>query len=99
MLEISDFQAVKRDFAFVLDREKDAATLVRAAAGVDKKLISDVSVFDLFEGPSLGDDKKSLAIEVTLQPADKTLTEEEIEEVSAKIVESVGKATGGVLRG
>ena len=99
VLEISDFQAVKRDFAFVLDREKDAATLVRAAAGVDKKLISDVSVFDLFEGPSLGDDKKSLAIEVTLQPADKTLTEEEIEEVSAKIVESVGKATGGVLRG
>lgn len=98
-LELSSLPAVKRDFAFVLEGEKDAASVIRAAAGADKKLISDVSVFDLFEGAAIGEGKKSLAIEVTLQPTDKTLTDEEIDLVSAKIVENVAKATGGVLRG
>jgi phenylalanyl-tRNA synthetase beta chain len=98
-LELSGLQPVRRDFAFVLDRDKDAASLVRAAAGADKKLVSNVLVFDLFEGAALGEGKKSLAIEVTLQPTDKTLTDEEIDAVSKRIVEAVGKATGGVLRG
>ena len=98
-LVLSSFQAVKRDFAFVMDKGQDAATLLRAASGADKKLISNVSVFDIFEGPSLGDDKKSVAIQVTLQPSDKTLTDEEIEAVSAKIIDNVAKSTGGVLRG
>lgn len=98
-LVLAGLQAVKRDFAFVLDKEKDAASLLRAAAGADKKLITNVTVFDLFEGPSLGEGKKSVAIEVTLQPTDKTLTDEEIETVSAKIIENVAKSTGGVLRG
>ena len=98
-LILSGFQAVKRDFAFVLDNDQDAATLLRAASGADKKLITNVSVFDLFEGPSLGEGKKSVAIEVTLQPTDKTLTDDEIEAVSVKIIENVAKSTGGVLRG
>ena len=72
---------------------------MRAAAGADKKMITDVSVFDLFEGASIGDDKKSVAIEVTLQPVEKTLTDEEIEAIAAKIVANVEKSTGGVLRG
>lgn len=96
---LSDLQAVRRDFAFVMDRDCDAAKLLRAASGADKKLISNVSVFDVFEGASLGEDKKSVAIEVTLQPMDKTLTDAEIDAVSAKIVENVAKSTGGVLRG
>ena len=98
-LELSGLQAVKRDFAFVVDRERDSASLVRAAAGADKKLVADVLVFDLFEGASIGEGKKSIAIEVTLQPNEKTLTDEEIDAVSKRIVEAVGKATGGVLRG
>lgn len=98
-LSLSPFQPVKRDFAFVLDRSVPAATLLRAARGADKALIADVSVFDLFEGAALGADRKSLAIEVTLQPRERTLTEEEIEKVSAAVVAAVEKATGGVLRG
>lgn len=98
-LELSGLQAVRRDFAFVVDRDQEAATLLRAASGADKKLIADVSIFDVFEGVSLGEGKKSVAIEVTLQPVGKTLTDEEIEAVSAKIVENVAKSTGGVLRG
>ena len=98
-LTLSAFQAVKRDFAFVLDRDQDAATLLRAASGADKKLITGVSVFDVFEGASLGEGKKSVAIEVTLQPTEKTLTDEEIEAVSKKIIGNVAKSTGGVLRG
>jgi phenylalanyl-tRNA synthetase beta chain len=71
---------------------------VRAAQGADRKLIKDVSVFDLFESEALGPDKKSLAIEVTLQPTVRTLTEAEIDATAEKIVGEVSKATGGTLR-
>ncbi|MEP5760818.1 MAG: phenylalanine--tRNA ligase subunit beta [Litoreibacter sp.] len=98
-LHLRDLQAVERDFAFVVDAQVEALKLVNAAAGADKTLIEDVRVFDEFIGGSLGEGKKSLAITVRLQPIDKTLTEEEIEGVSAKVVEKVGKATGGILRG
>ncbi|HWV02757.1 MAG TPA: phenylalanine--tRNA ligase subunit beta [Devosia sp.] len=97
-LKLSDLMPVERDFAFVLDRTVAAATLLKAARNADKALISDVGIFDLFEGGSLGEAKKSVALRVTLQPTDKTLTDEEIEKVSAAIVASVGKATGGTLR-
>jgi len=98
-LELRDLQAVERDFAFVVDADVEALKLVNAAAGADKALIEDVRVFDEFIGGSLGEGKKSLAITVRLQPTDKTLKEAEIEAVAARIVEKVGKATGGVLRG
>mgnify|MGYP000542532223 FL=1 len=98
-LALRDLQAVERDFAFVVDADVEALTLVNAAAGADKKLIEDVRVFDEFIGGSLGEGKKSLAITVRLQPTDKTLTEEEIEAVAARIIEKVTKATGGTLRG
>lgn len=99
----SDLQAVDRDFAFVVDKGVEALTLVNAALGADKALIDSVAVFDQFTGDKaeaqMGAGKKSLAITVRLQPRDKTLTDEEIEAVSAKIVEKVAKATGGTLRG
>ena len=99
----SDLQAVDRDFAFVVDKGVEALTLVNAAQGADKALIDSVAVFDQFTGDKaeaqMGAGKKSLAITVRLQPRDKTLTDEEIEAVSAKIVEKVAKATGGTLRG
>ncbi|HVW57630.1 MAG TPA: phenylalanine--tRNA ligase subunit beta [Rhizobiaceae bacterium] len=98
-LDLSNFQAVKRDFAFVVDRQVEAGALVRAASSADKKLVTSVSVFDIFEGAALGEGKKSIAIEVSIQPVEKTLTDEDFEALAAKIVESVGKQTGGVLRG
>ena len=98
-MTLSDLQAVERDFAFVVDAEVEALTLVNAAAGADKALIEDVRVFDEFIGGSLGEGKKSLAVTVRIQPKDATLKEKEIEALSAKIVEKVVKATGGVLRG
>ena len=98
-LELSAFQAVKRDFAFVVDKAVEAGTLTRAALAADKKLITGVSVFDIFEGASLGDGKKSVAIEVSIQPVEKTLTDEDFEALAGRIVENVKKQTGGVLRG
>lgn len=97
-LKATDLQAVERDFAFVVDSSVEALTLVNAAAGADKALISDVRVFDEFIGGSLGEGRKSLAITVLLQPSDATLTEKDIEAVGAKIIEKVNKATGGELR-
>ncbi|WP_223477671.1 phenylalanine--tRNA ligase subunit beta [Oricola indica] len=98
-LEISPFQMLRRDYAFVVDRDTPAATLVRAVSGADKKLITNVNVFDIFEGASLGEGKKSVALEVSIQPTDRTLTDEDLDALSAKIVENVGKSAGGVLRG
>jgi len=98
-LELRDLQAVERDFAFVVDAEVEALTLVNAAAGADKALIEDVRVFDEFIGGALGDGKKSLAVTVRLQPTDATLTEKDIEAVSEKVIAKVSKATGGSLRG
>ena len=98
-LELRDLQAVERDFAFVVDADVEALALVNAAAGADRALVEDVRVFDEFIGGSLGEGKKSLAVTVRLQPTEKTLTEAEIEQVSARIIEKVVKATGGELRG
>jgi len=98
-LEASDLQPVRRDFAFLVDRDTAAGDVVRAAAGADRALISDVGVFDVFTGQGVPAGKKSLAIEVTLQPREKTLTDAEIETVAGKIVDAVKKATGGELRG
>jgi phenylalanyl-tRNA synthetase beta chain len=98
-LELSQFQPVERDFAFVVENSVKAADIVRAAQNVDKKLIAGVTVFDLYEGKGIEPGKKSIAIAVTLQPRDKTMTDEEIDALAAKIVAEVSKRTGGVLRG
>jgi phenylalanyl-tRNA synthetase beta chain len=97
-LKLSPFQALERDFAFVLDATVAADQVVRAARNADKALVADAAVFDLYEGPNVGEGKKSIAVTVTLQPTEKTLTDEEIEAVAKKIVDAVVKATGGVLR-
>ena len=89
--------------AFVVDKGVEVLTAVNAAQGADKALIESVRVFDQFTGEKaeaqMGAGKKSIALTVRLQPVDKTLTEAEIEAVSAKIIEKVAKATGGALRG
>ncbi len=102
-LKVSDLQAVERDFAFVVDREVEVLAMINAAKGADKALITGAYVFDVFGGAKaeaqMGEGKKSVAISVRLQPTDVTLTDKDIEAVSAKIIEKVSKATGGVLRG
>ncbi len=91
-------QSVKRDFAFVVDASVAAGDLVRAVKGADKKLIIDARIFDLFEGESLGEGKKSLAIEVTLQPQEATLTDEDLKALTEKVVSNATKL-GAELRG
>ncbi|MBS0527037.1 MAG: phenylalanine--tRNA ligase subunit beta [Proteobacteria bacterium] len=98
-LILSPFQPVERDFAFLVDAAVEADKLVRAARNADKALITAARVFDLYAGKGVPDGKKSLAIAVTLQPMERTLTDAEIEAVSNKIVAAVAKATGATLRG
>ncbi len=97
-LAAADLLPVRRDFAFVVDVGVSAGDVVKAALSADKKLIAGVSVFDVFQAESLGAGRKSLALEVTLQPTEKTLTDAEIEAVAGKIIAAVGKATGGEIR-
>jgi phenylalanyl-tRNA synthetase beta chain len=97
--DLSPFQPVERDFAFVVPRSVKAGDIVRSAQNVDKKLITAVAVFDVYEGQGIDPDKKSIAIAITLQPREKTMTDEEIDAVGKKIVAEVTKRTGGTLRG
>ena len=94
----ADLLPVRRDFAFVVDRDVAAGDVIKAALSADKELIAGAGIFDLFEGAGLGEGKKSLGLEVTIQPTAKTLTDQEIEAIAAKVVAAVSKATGGVIR-
>tara|TARA_R110000868_G_scaffold203683_1_gene451592 strand:+ start:756 stop:3155 length:2400 start_codon:yes stop_codon:yes gene_type:complete len=98
-LDRADLTPVKRDFAFLVDKTVSADSLLRAAKGADKALISDVSLFDVYDGKGVPEGQTSLAIEVVLQPRDKTLTDEEIDAVAARVIAKVTSATGGSLRG
>jgi phenylalanyl-tRNA synthetase beta chain len=98
-LNLSVFQPVERDFAFIVDRDLPAETLLRAARGINRSLVAEIRLFDVYEGKGLPEGKKSLAISVVLQPQDATLTDAEIESFSKRLVAAVEKATGGTLRG
>jgi phenylalanyl-tRNA synthetase beta chain len=98
-VKLSVFQPVERDFAFIVDRDLPAETLLRTARGVDRKLVSEIRLFDVYEGKGLPEGKKSLAISVVLQPQEATLTDTEIEAFSKRLVAAVEKATGATLRG
>ena len=97
-LELSPFQPVERDFAFVVDRAVKAGDIGRAIQSAERKLISRVAVFDVYEGAGIEPGKKSIAVSVTLQPRERTMTDQEIEAIAARIVGEVGKRTGAVLR-
>ena len=96
-LSLSPLMPLTRDFAFLLDEDRPAGELVRAAAGADKALIEGVRVFDVYRGPRVPEGLKSVAVEVRVQPRERTLTEAEIEALSARIVAAAEKA-GGRLR-
>jgi phenylalanyl-tRNA synthetase beta chain len=97
-LVVSGYQAVERDFAFEMDAEMPAEAIIRAVRGSDKKLITDVLIFDIYQGEHMAAGRKSVAFSIRLQPRDRTLTEDEIDAVAAKVIGSVEKATGGSLR-
>jgi phenylalanyl-tRNA synthetase beta chain len=96
--DLPAFQPLRRDFAFLVDAGVTAEQLLRAARGADKALVTDVALFDRYAGDKLPEGKVSLAIQVTLQPREATLTDAQIEAVAEKIVAAVTKATGASLR-
>ena len=97
-LDVSDLLPLTRDFAFIVDADVAAETLLKAVRGADKKLITDVSLFDVYEGKGVPEGKKSLAVEARIQPREKTLTDQDIEALANRIIAQVEKATGGALR-
>ena len=98
-LELSDLQPLSRDFAFIVDRAARAGDLVKAVQSADRALITNVSVFDVYEGKGVPEGKKSIGVAVTLQPREKTLTDAEIEAIAQKIVTEAQKKCGAALRG
>lgn len=98
LLTLSPFQPVSRDFAFIVDAGTESETLIRAARGAHKTLITAVDIFDVYQGKGVDPDKKSIALSVTLQPQDKTLTDAEIETITKDIVDNVTAKTGALLR-
>ncbi|MBV8962375.1 MAG: phenylalanine--tRNA ligase subunit beta [Hyphomicrobiales bacterium] len=98
-LALSELQPVRRDFAFVVDKQVAAGDIVKTVQNSDRTLIADVVVFDVYEGAGLDVDKKSVAVEVTLQPVERTLTDAELEAISSKIVAEVSRRHGATLRG
>ena len=98
-LVLSELQPISRDFAFIVPKSTPAADILKAVQAADRQLVKDADVFDLYEGAGIPDGQKSVAVTVTLQPLEKTLTDAEIDGIAAKIVTEVMKKTGAVLRG
>ena len=98
LLKASPYQPVERDFAFVVETSVAAEAMLRAVKNAERELITNIGLFDVYEGPNVGEGKKSIAITVTLQSKDATLTDEQIETAAKKIVAAVEKATGAQLR-
>jgi phenylalanyl-tRNA synthetase beta chain len=96
--DLPAFQPIRRDFAFLVDATVSADSVIRAARGAERSLITNVSLFDIYTGDKLPEGKTSLAIEVTFQPRERTLTDAEIEAASQKVIAAVAKATGATLR-
>ena len=96
---VSDFPPVNRDFAFVLDAGTPVGDLLKTVGNVDKNLITEINLFDIYHDQKLGENKKSIAFSIQIQPIEKTLTGEEIEAISGKVIQAVEQKFGGVLRG
>ena len=98
LLKLSSFQPVERDFAFVLDVHVSAAKLLRAVRAAAKDRMSNISIFDVYEGAEIEPGKKSIAVKIKLTPGEATFTEAEIQKISADIILSVKKQCAGILR-
>ncbi|MCK5284087.1 MAG: phenylalanine--tRNA ligase subunit beta [Alphaproteobacteria bacterium] len=98
-LKLEPLQPIERDFAFLVDENIEASNLLRAVISIDKNLIKDAQIFDIYQGKGVEDGKKSIALNVIIQPKDQTLTDKDIEVLSQKIIANVEKKIGGKLRG
>lgn len=97
-VDMPNLQPIRRDFAFLTDQATPADELARLAKGADKALIQDATIFDVYQGKGIEDGKKSIALTVTLQPRDATLTDEQLEELSKKVVDTIESKTNSKLR-
>ena len=95
---VSDYQKVVRDFAFVVDDKYSSGEIISLVKKIDKSLVREVKIFDVYQGDNIDSGKKSIAFNVTLEPKDKTLSEKDIDEVSRKIISIVQEKTGATLR-
>jgi len=95
---ISDYQKVVRDFAFVIDEKYSSGEIIALIKKIDEKLIKAVKIFDVYQGDNIDTGKKSIAFSITLEPKDKTLSENDIEQVSKKIISKIHESTGATLR-
>ena len=96
--DLSPFQPVRRDFAFLAAHDVPVEAILRAAKGAERNLITGVSLFDIYEGDKLPEGQKSVGIEIVIQPKDASLTDAQLEAVSEKVIAAVAKATGASLR-
>ena len=94
----SDFQKSERDFAFVVNKDVKAQDLINTISSVDQKLISNVKVFDIYEGENIPDNQKSIAINLTIQSSEKTLNDSDLEKINKLIIETVENKTGAKIR-
>ncbi|MBO6491164.1 MAG: phenylalanine--tRNA ligase subunit beta, partial [Pelagibacteraceae bacterium] len=97
-LVVSDYQKVVRDFAFVIDEKYSSGEIIALIKKIDKQLIKAVKIFDVYQGDNIDTGKKSIAFSITLEPKDKTLSENNIEQVSKKIISKIQESTGATLR-
>ena len=95
---VSDFQKSERDFAFIVDRKIKAQDLISVISSIDKNLISNIKVFDVYEGENIPENQKSIAISVTIQSSKKTLTDNDLEKINNLIIETVENKTGAKIR-
>ena len=95
---VSDFQKSERDFAFIIDRKLNVQDLVSVISTIDKNLISNIKVFDVYEGDNIPENQKSVAISVTIQSIEKTLTDNDLEKINNLIIETVENKTGAKIR-
>ena len=95
---ISDYQKVVRDFAFVVDDKYSSGEIISLVKKIDKSLVREVKIFDVYQGDNIEVGKKSIAFNVTIEPKDKTLSDKDIEQISKKIILAVQEATGATLR-
>ena len=96
--EISDYQKSERDFAFVIDKNFKSQELIEVISDVDQELIKNVNIFDIYEGENIPKDKKSIALNVTIQSMTKTLKEEDLEKINKLIIDTVENKTGAKIR-
>jgi len=94
----SDYQKSERDFAFVLDKTFKVQDLIQVISEIDKNLIKSIKVFDIYEGENIPENKKSIALNVTIQSSDKTLTDEDLEKINKLIISTVENKTGAKIR-